>query len=203
MQPESVPRWMSFRGKAQQYDSPRGSISPINVVGITQDGWYDQWMNRQHMMWAMKDWCPVLYVQEPRGWSRSAQPRDERFFCSRYIKEQDSLGVLQLPKSLAFRAKPGGWNRSIVKMKGRKILRKVVPNKETPLVLYLWEPQLVDYARVLQPDVLIYHMFDLVKTVLPYRLPGACRSRSIPAPFPRGRYCTGWHACSGRSNSPG
>ncbi len=153
----------AFQGKAQRYDSPRGSISPINVVGITQDGWYDQWMNRQHMMWAMKDWCSVLYVQEPRGWYRRAQPRDERFFSSRYIKEQDSLGVLQLPKSLAFRAKPGGWNRSVVKMKGRKILRKVVRNKATPLVLYLWEPQLVDYARVLQPDVLIYHMFDLVK----------------------------------------
>jgi hypothetical protein len=48
-------------------------------------------------------------------------------------------------------------------MKGRKILRKIARHKETPLVLYLWEPQLVDYAKVLQPDVLMYHMFDLVK----------------------------------------
>lgn len=153
----------AFRGKEQRCDGPRGSISPINVVGITQDGWYDQWMNRQHMMWAMKDYCPVLYVQEPRRWHRGLRPRDENFFWSRYAQQQDTLGVLQLPKCLAFRARPGGWNRSVVNLKGRKILRKVARNKDTPLVLYLWEPQLVDYARVLQPDVLIYHMFDLVK----------------------------------------
>jgi glycosyltransferase involved in cell wall biosynthesis len=114
------------------------------------------------MMLAMKDYCPVLYVQEPHPWHLGVRPRDEKFFWPRYTKEQDNLGILQLPKCLAFRAKIGNWNRCVVKLKGRQVLRKV-PRGDGPLVLYLWEPQLVDYAKVLQPDVLVYHMFDLVK----------------------------------------
>jgi len=40
----------------------------MQIVALSSNEWDGQWMNRQHLMWAMKDHVPVFYVQEPTPW---------------------------------------------------------------------------------------------------------------------------------------
>lgn len=131
----------------------------MQIVAISTNEWHGQWMGRQHLMWAMRNVCSVLYVQEPRSWHKGWRTRDERFISPDLENVTDSLRVLRLPKALCNRGKEGGWNRWTYHRKA-KMIRKQIDDCH-PFVLYLWHPRLWPYVDLLRPDFVVYHLYDL------------------------------------------
>lgn len=131
----------------------------LQIIGVAADAWDGQWMNRQHLMWALKDYAPVLYVQEPEPWWLGHRPRDERFLVARLQRRHASLSVLRLPKVLCRRSAPGTWNRMVTRLKAATITRHTDGTKRR--VLYFWDPVLWPYVRALDVDLAVFHVYDL------------------------------------------
>jgi glycosyltransferase involved in cell wall biosynthesis len=131
------------------------------IVGISPDRWDGQWMNRQHMMWALRNHAHVQYVQEPEPWGKSRRSRDEGLVLPAFERREPTLEVLRLPKLLCRRSRDGWWLRRAFELKSR-IIRSHFPKSSAPFVLYLWHPALVPYVDVLKPDLVIYHLYDLL-----------------------------------------
>src|SRR5262245_38111647 len=133
----------------------------MQFVAVAPNQWDGQWMNRQHLMWAVKDHAPVLYVQEPEAWYTSRRPRDERFFRPQIEQKADTLSVLRLPKSLCRRGRSGKWNAAVDRRKA-SIIRRALANAGQPRVLYFWHPELYPYVELLKPAISIFHVYDRV-----------------------------------------
>ncbi len=102
----------------------------MRIIAVAQNQWSGQWMNRQHMAWALSRFVNVLYVQEPECWSRSRLRCDEPLFSCNTESIHERLEVLRLPKCLARRRKSGFWD-------SRTFSRK--PSRfGTPTAFYLW-----------------------------------------------------------------
>lgn len=130
------------------------------VVGICPDLWDDQWMNRHHLMWAMRKFADVIYVQEPEMWSKGIHCRDERFFRPTLKQVEPNLRVLKLPKILCRRSSKGWWTTQSYRLRSRMI-RSFLKDSSEPLVLFLWHPYLLPYVEYLKPDAVVYHLYDL------------------------------------------
>lgn len=135
---------------------------PMKIVAIARDQWHDQWMGRQHLAWALREFCPMLFVQEPNAWHSEFSCRDESFFRSQTSCEADSLTILRLPKALSRRANEGLWNRFAFHQKSRMISRQLC-ERDRPLVAYIWNFALWRYAKLLKPDLTVYHVFDVYR----------------------------------------
>jgi glycosyltransferase involved in cell wall biosynthesis len=133
----------------------------MQFVAVAPNQWDGQWMNRQHLMWAVKDHARVLYAQEPLPWYAGRGTRDERFFRPRIEQKSTTLSVLKLPKSLSRRTREGFWNRTVNRCKASLIRRNLERGHE-PRVLYFWHPELHPYVRLLKPDLTIYHVYDRI-----------------------------------------
>ncbi|MEX2286730.1 MAG: glycosyltransferase [Planctomycetaceae bacterium] len=149
-----------------QGSSARGQILlgdrlPMQFVAVAPNPWDGQWMNRQHLMWAVKEHAPVVYVQEPEPWYRSWKPRDERFFRSRLERKAPGLSVLRLPKALCSRGRQGRWNAATNRLKAR-LIDSVAQHQGEPRIFYFWHPELFRYIELLRPVLTVYHMFDRV-----------------------------------------
>ncbi len=136
----------------------------FEICAVARDQWDAEWMNRQHLMWAIKDFVRVTYVQEPDPWHRSWRPRDEPLFTANVEPKHEQLRVLRLPKMLARRAREGSWNACTAWIKSRFIWRLM--RRAIRRVLYFWEPDVAFYCRYLRPDVTVYHIYDWMR---PYR----------------------------------
>lgn len=134
----------------------------MRIIAVADNPWVGQWMNRQHMAWALSSLTNVLYVQEPecRDQPRLRDHDESRFSCS-IERVHERLEILRLPRCLARRTKSGLRNSSTFSWKSCLIERKL-SRSDGPKVLYLWHLHLVPYVRHLHADMVIYHMFDLV-----------------------------------------
>lgn len=133
----------------------------MQIVAISRNAWDGQWMNRQHLMWAMKEHAPVLYVQEPETWHRSHRTRDELVWLPDVESKHENLTVLRLPKVLSFRSRDGNWNRAACWMKARLIKRQM--DNSRPCVLYFWHASLWPYVRHFAADITVFHVYDLTQ----------------------------------------
>lgn len=131
----------------------------MQIVAIAPNVWSGQWMNRQHLMWALKDYVPVAYVQEPALWHQGWRRRDENFFTCRTTLEDPALTVLRLPKALCRRGRAGRWNDAADWIKAGLVQRRV--SDRGPVVMYLWHPELWPYVRRLKPVAAVFHLYDL------------------------------------------
>ena len=134
-------------------ESELGNDPSLQFVAVASNGWDGQWMNRQHLMWAVKEYAPVVYMQETEPWYSSWKPRDEPFFRSRVEHKAPRLSVLRLPKALsAPRGKQGRWER-----RGQSVQKAtgsiwVSPQSDRyPRIFYFWHPELYRYIELLQP----------------------------------------------------
>ncbi len=132
----------------------------MQVVTLALDCWDGQWMNRQHLMWAMRDHVPVLYVQEPEAWYMGLGCRTERFFRPKLEKMAHQLSILRLPKVLSRRCAEGRWNRWTYTAKAR-LIQSHLDRVEGPVVWYNWHPQLWPYQDYLARGFSVYHVFDI------------------------------------------
>ena len=131
----------------------------MRIAAVADEQWSGQWMNRQHMAWALSSLTNVLYVQEPER--PRLQDQDESLFRFTTERVHERLEILRLPICLARLYKSGLWNSSTFALKSRLIERKW-SRSDGPKVLYLWHLHFVPYVRHLEADVVIYHMYDLV-----------------------------------------
>lgn len=141
---------------------PAGERLSMKIVAIAPNKWNGHWMNRQHLTWAMKDHVPVLYVQEPDGWHKGLRRGDQSWWFRESHVESDSLRVLRLPRRLASRMQDGRWNRWVYATKSR-LIREHLDPWDGPVVLYLWHPQLWGYVESLEPDCVVYHLYDMLR----------------------------------------
>lgn len=134
-----------------------------SIVALAPNEWHDTWMNRQHLLTrlAARGW-PVLYSTGCLStWDRGSP----RWRASRWWhRAEQSDGVLvDDPGRLACRwPRARAYDRQILAAYCRR-LRSLAgwQEPEVARIAYLFHPSYYPYLEHLEPDLVVYHVYDL------------------------------------------
>ena len=143
-------------------------LSNINdsiLVSISDSPWdHPYWTSRQFLMYELSEHLPVLYATD-RTYVREFLKADywRQVFLQKRRPPFDPPSRLHIcrlahliPKFYGYSSLDGYF----AKMYGRLLRKKSARAGRKRLVAYLWEPNLIDCLAGLNPDVVIYHIYD-------------------------------------------
>lgn len=126
------------------------------IVALAPNDWDGLWMNRQQLMSRIGISCNAYYSTGiGHLWDRAKILKERGLFWSDVCK--DSVTVMSAPCYVMRYEKNKIIDAVALKIFASKINRK---RTSSPLVLYVFHPDYLDYINFIDYDYLIYHCYD-------------------------------------------
>ena len=141
--------------------------APYRVFAFASNPWLGPWMNRQQLLSRLARDAFVLYSNG--AWSVWDRDRPEWRVAGLRSRIDNHDGAwLHLPARFALRwPRVPAWDHAVLARQARRMRRFSRAYSRGPRVAYLFEPSFLRHGELLDPDLTIYHAYDLYK-----RMPG-------------------------------